>query len=108
MIWVFTILPVVLLLTIVSGCDYPYWIDDTPVPQQITQSPKSFLVGPEGDSFHALNGNVSMEIPEGALDEKGRFVIKKGTEDSDNDFIIKSIKLEPKTVSFNIPVRLRL
>ena len=90
-----------------TACDYPNGPDDTPVPLQITPSPKSFIVGPEGGSFQALNGNVSLGFPKGALDEQVRFVVKNGPEDSDNDFFIKSIELEPKSVIFNAPVRLR-
>lgn len=104
---VFTILPVMLLFTIVSGCDYPQWIDDSPVPQQNIQSPKSFIVGPEGGLFTALNGNVQIEIAKGTLTIPERFTIKV-VEDYEGDFVIKGIEIKPRAIAFNIPARLRL
>ena len=105
---VFAISSTILLLYIFTACDYPYWIDDTPVPLQITQSPKSILVGPQGGSFTALNGIVSLEIPKDALNAEVKIRIKIGPEDDDMDFIIKSIIIYPKSLTFKIPARLHL
>ena len=105
---VFAISSTILLLYIFTACDYPYWVDDSPIPLQITQSPKSILVGPEGGFFTAINGIVSLEIPKDALNAQAKIRIKMGPEDYDNDFIIKSIVIYPKSLTFKIPVRLRL
>ncbi len=93
-----------LLLTF-TGCDP----DDPMVEKNYTNTrPESFLVGPEGASIKALDGNVEILIPAGALAEEVNLVVEEGPVDYDDEFIIKSIKISPKTFSFNLPAQIRL
>jgi hypothetical protein len=73
-----------------------------------TKPEVSFVAGPEGGTFHAINRNVTMIIPQGSIDEQVKFLIKEGPVDNDGDFVIKSIEISPKSVFFKIPVTLSL
>ena len=80
--------------------------DDIPVgpPGPRNQiSERSYAVGPEGGTINALNGNVNIEIPKGALLFEEKFKIQEGPRDEDNEFVIKSIEIKPNSVSFRTP-----
>ena len=101
---VYTILCSTLLLLIFNACEP---VEDI-IPNTTRTIEESFIAGPEGGSFTALKGIVSLEIPKDALNAEVKIRIKIGPEDHDNDFIIKSVILYPKSVNFKVPARLRL
>lgn len=69
---------------------------------------ESFMVGPEGATITAMNGNVRLVIPVGALSDQVNLRITEGPQDYDNEFVIKSIEIRPVTLSFRIPASLQL
>jgi hypothetical protein len=98
-VWITTI------LIMLTGCPTP--CDDCPNHMH-PYNPESYVVGPEGGTFQALDGNVRLIIPESALDEELEFTIKEGPEDYYKEFVIKSIEINPRSAIFNKPVGLSL
>ncbi len=94
------LLIIAILLVILPACDPPRVDPDTSrnLGNQITK--ESFNIGPDGGTIKALDGNVTIEIPQGALFVTEKFTIEEGPRDDGNDFIIKSIIIKPKAVAF--------
>jgi len=101
---VYTILCSMPLLLIFISCRQE--LDIIPITKHTVV--ESFIGGPEGGSFSAINGSVLLQIPQNALKAQIKMRIEIGPEDYDNDFIIKSIVIYPKSVVFKFPVSLRL
>ena len=100
---IYSILSTALLLLFFTSCEPAADI----IPNTTRTIEESFTAGPEGGTFTALKGIVSLEIPKDALNAEVKIRIKIGPEDHDNDFIIKSVILYPKSVNFKVPARLR-
>jgi hypothetical protein len=106
----FRLLGIAFILLNIPACDL-LTIDDPEKADQNQRSQinyESFIVGPDGGTFKALNNNVILNIPKLALDEQVKVVVLEGPIDYDGDFVIKSIEISPKTVVFNSPVSLGL
>ncbi len=101
---VYTIFSAALMLLIFTACEPGPDI----IPNTTRTMEESFAVGPEGGAFTALKGNVTLEIPKGALDDQVKIRIKIGPEDYDNDFIIRSIEIYPKSLIFKISASMHL
>ena len=99
-----SILSTLILFFAITACEPEQDVD----PVTISTIEESFTAGPEGGSFTALNGIVDLEIPRNALNAEVKIRIKIGPEDYDNDFIVRSIVIYPKSLTFEIPGRLRL
>ena len=97
------ILSTTLLLLVITSCFNEPVINPNTGGQE-----ESFFAGPEGGAFTALKGIIDLEIPKDALNAQVKIRINIGPEDYDNDFIVKSIEIYPKSLTFNVPARLRL
>ena len=100
---VYSILSTLLLFLVITACE-----PEPVLPNTTRTIEESFTAGSEGGVFTALKGNVTLEIPKDALNAQVKIRIKIGPEDYDNDFIIRSIIIYPKSVTFKIPARLHL
>ena len=60
-----------------------------------------------GGTIKALNGNVILSFPEGAVDEAITFTVNVCPDTEECEYAIKMIKIEP-LVKFNAPVTLSL
>jgi len=95
-----------LLLIISAACEDPI---DVRIDDGKTHWPEaSFIAGPEGGYFKALDGNVELFFPENAITEKVDFYIEEGSEDEEGDFVIQSILIEPLYLEFMKPVSIVL
>ena len=103
----FGILTIAILLLIIPACD-PLKVCPDPGCIQKPVIVESFEIGPDGGTIRALNGNVFIDIPKGALVTSEKFTIEEGPEDHDNEFIMKSIIIKPKAVVFKKPASLSL
>lgn len=62
---------------------------------------------PEGSTVTALDGEIIMEIPEGALDEPVRFSVNECLDNVPCEFVLKMIRIDPMVV-FKEPVLVKL
>ena len=69
---------------------------------------EKFPIGPEGGTISALSGNITLTIPNGALNEQVLLTFKEGPIDFENEFVIKSIEVSPSTTFFKIPASISL
>ena len=74
----------------------------------ISKPADSFIINSQGGIFQAINGNVTLYVPESALDEEVNLVVKEGPIDYEGDFVVRSIEINPKSVFFKLPVELSL
>jgi len=94
------------LLIISTSCEDPIDIRDDDKKTHWTEA--SFIAGPEGGNFKALDGNIEFFFPENAITEKVDLYIKEGSEDEEGDFVIQSILIEPLYLEFMKPVSIVL
>ena len=100
-------LMIVCILFLNSACQEP--IVGPEVDDPIIVTPEvSFIAGPEGGYFKALDGNVELFFPESALLKDVAFLLDKGPMEKQGDFVIHSIVIKPKHLGFLEPVSIRL
>lgn len=102
---VLLLIVVTAFLTVLSACTPP--CDDCK-PSRTLHVPESFTAGAEGGTFQTLKGNVTLIIPESALAENVKFTIKEGPVDYSDEFVIKSIEVNPTHTLFREPVGISL
>jgi hypothetical protein len=65
------------------------------------------MITEQGGVFTAMDGNVILTVPAGAVTQPVRFSVLEYTDMVDNNYILKSIIINP-SVSFKAPVTLEL
>lgn len=98
-------LPLTVVLAVVLGCENNF-VDpvENPVPQPVDQG---VLIGPLGGVVTAMEGNVIITIPAGAITEPARFMVSELRTKAPGNYALKALVIEP-LVSFQKPAQISL
>jgi len=99
------LLPLTVILAVALGCENNF-VDpvETPVTQPVDQG---VLIGQLGGVVTAMEGNVVITIPAGAITEPARFTVHELMTKSVRSHALKTIVIEPLVV-FKIPAQIAL
>jgi hypothetical protein len=98
-------LPLAVILAVALGCENNF-VDpvEKPVAQPVDQG---VLIGPLGGVVTAMEGNVEITIPAGAITDQARFIVHEVMNKSVRNQALKTIVIEPFVV-FQVPVQIAL
>jgi hypothetical protein len=93
----------VILAVVLFGCEKVEQVEN-PIHQPVDQG---VLIGANGWVVTAMEGNVVITIPAGALSAPASFTVEEVAIKSAGNYAVKTIVIEP-IVDFNIPAQLAL
>jgi hypothetical protein len=97
-------LPLAVILAVaLFGCEK----DDRVLDPVLQPTDQAVWIGVEGGVFTAMEGNVVITVPSGALTQDVRFLVHELINKSASDFALKTIFIEP-LVEFKKPAQLAL